>query len=355
MEIKKKLLTSVALGAIVLSQTGVIDAAAQIEDKDSVFMSINDKEVKEQELYDSITLNASYGPALEVADMKVLKAKYQDDSRLEKIIDEKYNQYKEENKEDDADLKKAFASYGAMDKDDFIDKSGILLQSYRELASIDVAYKEIFSKKEKDYVYNNKFSGDADIYHLLVAPKISSVDNGDEAKTKKAKEEALASAEKIIAEIKGGLSFEDAVKKYSDDKSNDTGKLGNYNVDSARKANIDQAIISEAFSLKDKEYSVKPVEGTYGYEIVMVKVTRDKETYENLKADVAKKLYDIYNGNNNNIGEYTMDMFRSDNKLEFSDQAMSKAYANKKLNSRKSYTQFDPNNQENQFGQGQGY
>lgn len=352
MQIKKKIITGIALTAVLFTQTNFVSAASQIEDKDSVFMTVNGQNVKEQELYDTITLNASYGPALEVVDLKVLKEKYKDDSRLEAMINEKFDKAKTEVKDEDPQMKAAFASFGAVDKDDYIDKSGILLDSYRELARIDTSYNEIFTKAEKDYIYNNRFSSTADIFHILISPKIAVENNGNEEVTKKAKAEALAKAEKVIKEINSGLSFQDAVKKYSDDQSTVDGKLGNFDVTSARKAKVDQAIINEAFSLKNKEVSAKPVLGTFGYEIVMVNITKEKESYDNLKNDIAKKLYDIYFENNKNIAEYSMDLFRSDNKLAFMDNVLSKAYANSKLNTRKTYTQFDPNAQQDPYGQG---
>lgn len=346
MRLKRKVVVSAVLSFLLVTQGA---NAANISDKDKTVVTVNDKKLTEENLYDSLALNAGYTPGLEVLDYKVLSEKYKDDSRLQKILDEKYDEVKEANKEDDKDLKKEFASYGVSNKEDYIKKSGLLLAAYRELISIDTAYDTIFTKEEKDYIYKNKFSGQGKIYRILISPKISSIDANDESKINSAKADALKTAESVVSDLNKGTSFQDAVKKYSDDKVNDTGLIGDYNVDSAKKANVDQAIINAAFALENKKYTTTPIETQYGYEIVYIEYSKEKKSYDELKNDIAKILYDMYKGNNQYIGEYMLTTYRANDKLNIYDQTISKSYANVEIQNRKSYIQFDPE-AANQYG-----
>ncbi|MDF9866915.1 parvulin-like peptidyl-prolyl isomerase [Bacilli bacterium PM5-3] len=346
MSLKRKVFAGVILSAFVVSN---ITFAAEISNKDKEVVTVNKKKITEEALNDAISLNASYAPALEVLDMKVLKEKYKDDSRLKGIIDKKYQEVKEANKEDDKDLKKEYASYGVKTKEAYLEKSGLLLEAYRELARIDTAYNEIFTKAEKDYVYKNKFSGTANIYHLLISPKITSTDALDETKLEKAKQEASKRAKDVVSELNKGMSFKDAVKKYSDDKINEDGLIGKYNVTSAKTAGVSQVITNAAFALEDKKYTMTPIETEYGYEIIYVEYTEAKKSYDDLKNDVASKLYELYSTNNQYTSEYALLLFRENNNIDIKDAIYSKAYANSLLTGRKQYIQYDPETA-NQYG-----
>ncbi|MDL2211773.1 peptidylprolyl isomerase [Erysipelotrichaceae bacterium OttesenSCG-928-M19] len=323
--------------------------ASEITDKDKTVVTVNDKKITNQSLYDSIVLNSSYGPALEVLDMKFLSEKYKDDSRLQTIIDEKYAEVKEAYQEDDPDLKQEYASYGVSNKEDYLEKSGLILEAYRELAAIDTSYDKIFTKEEKDYVYKHKFSGTGKIYHIVISPKISVDDAMDETLLNNAKAEALKSAESVVADLDKGMSFQEAAKKYSDDKLTEDGYIGEYDVDSARSAGVDQSVSNAAFQLEDKKYTTNPVATKYGYEIVYIEYTKEKKTYDELKNDIAKKLYDLYQGNNQYITEHALMLFRDGNDISFNDTIMSREYANALIQARKSYVQYNPEDAANQY------
>ncbi|MEG0686693.1 MAG: peptidylprolyl isomerase, partial [Erysipelotrichales bacterium] len=249
-------------------------------------------------------------------------------------------------------MEKEFASYGVDNKASYIKKADVRLGALRELAAIDTAAQKLFKQEEIDYIYDNKFSGTAKISSILIEPKMSAKDNGNNGLTDKAKAEANKEAEKVISEIKGGLSFKDAYNKYSADKTLENGYIGTFNVEQAHTAQLENPVIKEAFSLKDKTSSTTPVETSRGYEIISVEYTVPKKSFEDVKNDVNKMLFDLYQGNNNFTREYVLDQFRADEKIEITDEVQSKQHANSVLQNRKSYTTFDPEAQNNGLNYG---
>ncbi|WP_423364249.1 peptidylprolyl isomerase [Mycoplasma sp. P36-A1] len=337
----------VTLGLVIASlATGVIYAQndTTITDGDKEVLTVNGNKKTSLDLYNAIELNAGFTPALEVLDTKVLEQIYKDDSRLAAVVNDKYKEAEETAKSSDSTMAKEYEIYSATNKDEYIKNSGIRLAALRKLAAIDQAEKAIFSKAQMQYVYDNYFSGTGEIFNILISPAVSAADYGNEETISKAKAEALKTAEQVISEINAGtISFQDAVKKYSSNKINDNGSLGKYNVNSAREAGLNKGIINAAFSLEDGKAS-KVIATENGYEIVMIKYSEAKKTYEELEKQVASKLYDIYSTENTNVEKYVLDLFRSDNKISFNDNAYSKEYASSVIDNRVNYQQFDPNN-----------
>ena len=346
MKIKGKVITGLLIGVFML---GNLTYAANISDADKEVVTVNGHKLTEQNLYDSIILNAGVTPALEVIDLKVLEEKYKDDSRLQDNVDRIYKEIEDASSENDRKITDLFALYGVTKKEDFIKKAGILLEAYRELARIDTAYDDIFTKQEKEYVYKYKISGKAKMYHILIAPEISFEDAMDEKLLNEAKAEAYKKTEEVIKELDEGLSFGDAVKKYSANQLNDTGLIGEYTVESARLAGVPQVITNATFQLEDKQHSTSPIESEYGYVIVYAEYTEPKKPYEEVKNEVAQILYDLYSTNNQFTADYALILFRDNNGLNIEDNILSREYANTRLNTRKSYLHFDPE-EANQFG-----
>lgn len=347
MNMKKKIAGSALVAVLAVN---IVTASTSLKDGDKEVINVNGTKHTNQQLFDQVKYNAGYTPALEVLDSKVLEAKYKDDKRLSGEVESQYKEKEDALKQANSSMSDEFKLYGVSNKEQYITKGGIRLAALRKLAAMDQAQSAIFSKQEMDYVYNNYFSGTGEIFHILISPQISGTKYGDETEINKAKSEALKQAQTVIREITDKkISFGDAVKKYSANKINDTGSLGSYDVNSARSAGIDKGLVNAAFALKNEEVSAQPIETEQGYEIVMVKYSKEKAKYEDIEKDVAKKLYDIYNTNNPNIQNYALDLFRSDNKIAFSDNAYSKQYANSVIQNRVSYQQYDPNNANN-FG-----
>ncbi len=146
---------------------------------------------------------------------------------------------------------------------------------------IKVTDKEIedYYKKNKDSFYTSET---ANFSHVLVADE--------------------ETAKKVISEIKGGLSFEKAVEKYSTDTMTKNNK-GNFGA--VTKTAIEQMFgpdfSAAVFSLKEGEISSKPLVSSMGYHVVklikkeparLLSLEEAKETIKN--AVTQQKQNEIY-------------------------------------------------------------
>lgn len=120
--------------------------------------------------------------------------------------------------------------------------------------------------------------------HILIRPAMTSPSATAEERSA-ADTAAKETIENIMAEIKGGKSFEQAAKEYSDDTSNKEkgGELGWF-----RRSEMVQQFSDAAFKLKAGEVS-EPVQTQYGYHLVKVdKLGKDASQVE--KDDIRKRI-----------------------------------------------------------------
>lgn len=96
--------------------------------------------------------------------------------------------------------------------------------------------------------------------HILVSYKGAS-----NSKVERTKTEALELANKVLADLKSGQSFEDMAKQYSDDSSNKArgGDLGNF-----KKGDMVKTFEEATIALNVGETTDEPVETVYGYHII---------------------------------------------------------------------------------------
>lgn len=314
--------------------------ASEINKPDEVVVEVNDKKITNQDYYDSISLQVGLDPALSVLDLKVLEEKYKDDPRLEAIIDENYQAFLSSLEENNQSKSDAFALYKAKNKEEYLINSNILVNSYRRLAAIDSANEHIFTDQEKEYIFQHRFSPKMAIYQILIAPDVKLDSSEEEIETAKAK--ALQKAEEISGEISDLASFKKLAKEYSSDQSNANGYLGTFDINEAYQANMERALVNEAFSLEDNSFSKKPIETMFGYAIVYVEYKSDTIEMADVENEISDILFDMYFGHNNNIENYALTLFRKDNKIEIKDDYFASVYANMEIEARKAYIQFNP-------------
>lgn len=132
--------------------------------------------------------------------------------------------------------------------------------------TIQMALQKIMEKRT--VITDVEYAGFIKARHILVrvAQNITSTEPPTPEDRAKADKEALEKVQKIVAEIKGGLSFDDAAKKYSDDTmTKETGgDLGWF-----QRGDKYGEVSAKAFELKPGEVS-EPIKSYMGYHIVMV-------------------------------------------------------------------------------------
>lgn len=332
----KKFILPLVIGVLILGMQNVAYAETTFENADEPIVTVDGNTITRQDLYDITYYSSGKQAMLDALDLKVLEPIYKDDVRVQEKKDEIYdNITKDRTKKDLADL---YKRAGVTNIDDYFIKANGYLYIYNQLVVIDTSYEEIFTKKEIEYTYEHKISQDRDIYRILIEPVITGSD--EESKTKDM-QDALIKAEQVVKEINEGLSFSEAVTKYSFDKLTTDGLLGNFNVTSAREAGFETEVANVAFSLENETVSA-PILTTLGYEIIMVKDTSEKPSFEDSKNEIAQILFDLYNAENTNTSAYALTLFRRNNNIVINNSNFFKSYANDVLNARIKFKQTKP-------------
>lgn len=161
----------------------------------------------------------------------------------------------------------------------------LTIEKYRK----DFKDKQNISEKEiQDYYAKHKKEfkvQEVDASQIL----ISTLDKDKKQVSDAEKEKLKQKADKVIADLEKGSTFEDLAKKYSDDKA--TGKngggLGYFTKDSKN-----AEFTKHVFSI-DKGKTSDVFETSYGYHIVKINDKRDKElSFEDSREDIIKKIVD---------------------------------------------------------------
>lgn len=192
------------------------------------------------------------------------------DADVKKRIDEIKKQFSSE-----ADFKAALSQAGITESElpEKIKKQ-LLAEKMIEKLFKDIKIEET---EMKDYYEKNKkrfyASETAEFAHVMVADE--------------------KTANQVLKEIKEGMSFEDAVTKYSTDSmtKNNKGKIG-----SLTRQAIEQMFgpdfAAAVFSLKEGEVYSKPLATSFGYHIIkLLKITpAHQRSFEEAKGDIKNNL-----------------------------------------------------------------
>ena len=159
-------------------------------------------------------------------------------------------------------------------------KDYVYLSYLQNKAAEDYAKDNIGEKDIKKY-YNDEIKPDIKVSHILISVNYAS-DASDDDKTK-AKNEAKAKAQEALDKLKAADkskiadTFSELAKEYSNDDSskNDGGSLGFINTDTLG-SNYNN-LVTEAYKLKDGEYSSNIVETELGYHLVYRTETKEMQ------------------------------------------------------------------------------
>lgn len=322
----------VMMGIIVLLGAYQVKAETTIQNPKQAIFSINNKTYTNQDVYQSVYSTTGFQSMLNKIDSKYFAQKYANDPRLPA---RKAAKLKEINAS--SDKLSNFKLYKATNANDYLVKSNELTNIYRELASIDAAYEKIYNKSDINYMYENNISGTAKLNHILITANPTA----DDSDSSRALNEARNKALEVIEKIKKGQPFAQAMVE-NNKGNNKAGYLGEYNVDTAKKAQLNQKMIEAAFKLKNKEVS-QPIETTHGFEIVYVEYTKEKPTFEAAKSEIAQKMWNIYSNQNPYFQPYALIKAREVADFDINDETFKSQYANAILKAKASYVQYDPN------------
>ena len=289
--------------------------------KDDVKISINDFYTKMKDRYGTEVI-------LNMIDKMILEKKYA-------------NAIEDAKKNADSVMSQLEASYG--DKllsaiqtytgyqtlDEY--KDYVYLSYLQNKAAEDYAKENISEKEIKKY-YNDEIKPDIKVSHILISVNYAS-DASDDDKTK-AKNEAKAKAQEALDKLKAAdkskiaETFSELAKEYSNDDSSkdDGGNLGFINTDTLG-SNYDK-LVTEAYKLKDGEYSSNIVETELGYHLVYRTETKEKAKLDDVKDKIIDALVSDYLKENQEAYIKSMQAVRKEYGMDIVDDDLNTNYTN---------------------------
>ncbi len=258
------------------------------------------------------------------------------------ILEKKYSDSTEEaHKNADSVMSQLEASYG--DKllsaiqtytgyqtlDEY--KDYVYLSYLQNKAAEDYAKDNIGEKDIKKY-YNDEIKPDIKVSHILISVNYAS-DASDDDKTK-AKNEAKAKAQEALDKLKAADkskiadTFSELAKEYSNDDSSkdDGGSLGFINTDTLG-SNYNN-LVTEAYKLKDGEYSSNIVETELGYHLVYRTETKEKAKLEDVRDKIIDSLVSDYLSKNQEAYIKSMQAVRKEYGMNIIDDDLNTNYTN---------------------------
>lgn len=210
-------------------------------------------------------------------------------------------------------------------------KDYVYLSYLQNKAAEDYAKDNIGEKDIKKY-YNDEIKPDIKVSHILISVNYAS-DASDDDKTK-AKNEAKAKAQEALDKLKAADkskiadTFSELAKEYSNDDSskNDGGSLGFINTDTLG-SNYNN-LVTEAYKLKDGEYSSNIVETELGYHLVYRTETKEKAKLEDVRDKIIDSLVSDYLKKNQEAYIKSMQAVRKEYGMNIIDDDLNTNYTN---------------------------
>ncbi len=210
-------------------------------------------------------------------------------------------------------------------------KDYVYLSYLQNKAAEDYAKDNIGEKDIKKY-YNDEIKPDIKVSHILISVNYAS-DASDDDKTK-AKNEAKAKAQEALDKLKAADkskiadTFSELAKEYSNDDSSkdDGGSLGFINTDTLG-SNYNN-LVTEAYKLKDGEYSSNIVETELGYHLVYRTETKEKAKLEDVRDKIIDALVSGYLKENQEAYIKSMQAVRKEYGMNIIDDDLNTNYTN---------------------------
>lgn len=279
---------------------------AKLENGEEVAVETEKGNVTADQLYNLMKNRYSSGTLIEIVDRMILLDKYtltdEDIDKVKENANYYFNMYEQ--------------NYG-MDKATFLNNNGFDSEEdfvdYLKLDYLRNKYYEEYLKSqvkdsEIEEYYNSNVFAPFNVEHILV--KTSSTVDDETAKSK---------ATLILNDINNGMSFADAVTKYSSDIVNESFQI-------TYASQIEQAFLNAAKALKDGEISSSLVKTSYGYHIIYRTTTDVKDSLEEAKPTILDVLSSNLAQESDNSLEKVLVKLREENKMTIRDTEIKSLY-----------------------------
>mgnify|MGYP003289114281 CR=1 FL=1 len=281
MKNKKWFLALAALLVVTTLTTGC-GQKAELKDGSQVAVKLDGIKITADEYYNEIK-GINIATLVDMIDHQLFDKKYgktdEENDQVEEQLKSLKDQYGSNEDTYNAVLRQYF---GVQSEDELED---MLRLEFRRNAAINDFIEKNIKDKEIEKYYENDIYGEVKASHILITPSVSEDATTDEKK--KAEDEALKEAKKIIKELKNGKKFADLAKKYSKDEASASngGDLGYFDLNEM----VDE--FSDAVKeLKVDEYTKEPVKSSFGYHIILKTGEKEKPKLKDVKDKILETL-----------------------------------------------------------------
>lgn len=304
----KKIVSGIVIAlSIVLLTTGC--GKAKLKNGEEVAIKINGKNITADDLYSTLKKKYVKNIIMNTIDKKIFDEVYKNDKEIEEGVKNEYEAYESQYSQSGTDFEEILKSYGYQSAEEFKEEIRLDLQRTK---AVDDYLKESITDEEIKKYYEEKYSGEVSVKHILISVKDGLTE-----------EEALAKANDLIKQLDEGADFDELAKANSDDPGtrDKGGDLGYFGIGQMVKE-FEEA----AFALKVNKYTKTPVKTTYGYHIILKTGEKEKKALKEVKDDIIDTLVSKKREEDSTISITALDKIRKNYGLKFSDSSVKKAY-----------------------------
>lgn len=315
---KKKLI--ICLGALLSLSLLTTGCGKEVEVKNGskVAVSIKGGKFTATEYYNKIKEN-NIIELINMIDHSLFDEKYKSDKEEDEAIKNQINQIKSAYGQNEETYNSVLRQYFGVENEKELEES--LRLEYKRNKAVENYIKNNIKDDEIKKYYEENITGDMKASHILIA--VNAKDDATDEEKEKAEKKALEKAKKVIDELNNGKSFEKLAKKYSNDDSNKNsgGDLGYFAYD-----DMVEEFSKATKDLKVDEYTKEPVKSKFGYHIILKTDQKDKPKLKDVKSEIKETLKTNKLKNSNTLFYETLMDIRAENKIEWNDDKLQKAY-----------------------------
>ena len=278
----KKWFLALATLLVVTTLTTGCGQKAELKDGSQVAVKLNGIKITADEYYNEIKGN-NIATLVDMIDHQLFDKKYGKTDEENKQVEDQLKSLKDQYGSNEDTYNAVLRQYFGVQSEDELED--MLRLEFRRNAAINDFIEKNIKDKEIEKYYEKEVYGEVKASHILITPSVSEDATTDEKK--KAEDEALKEAKKIIKELKNGKKFADLAKKYSKDEAtaSNGGDLGYFELNEM----VDE--FSDAVKkLKVDEYTKEPVKSSFGYHIILKTGEKEKPKLKEVKDKILETL-----------------------------------------------------------------
>ncbi len=270
-------------------------------------MSFKGGRITKSDVYNDLANKYPISYALELVDKEILDDVYKLNDEQKKEVEDQANS-----------ILSMYSAYG-YEEEDFLEENGFSskeefinymeLDYKRNLYCIEY-FKTLLSEDEINNFYNDNVYGKISTKHMLVQVTDNVTD-----------EQALATANEILAKLKEGKSFDEVAEEYKDKIVSEDVEFDNFT-----ESTLAQEYVEASKKLNKDEYTTEAVKTDFGYHIIYCINKADKPSLEEAENDIVENLGEVLEENDQYIRYKALIKLREDKNLKFKNKDLEEDY-----------------------------